>query len=145
MLKRFRSYQRGTLGLCIPTGCKVTSCQSLRMILSSGNQIQAALMWFEMGQVADFFQTSNFDSLYFWSQLTYRNLQCLFGKISTFLANLISIKRTRWIFDTCYALSKWPHLHRTYVIGGCIFFWLTLCDNIVLILWEFITNLQKFR
>ena len=26
------------------------------------------------------------------------------------------------IFNTRYALSKWPHLHRAYVISGCIFF-----------------------
>ena len=29
-----RSFQRGTVGLCRSTGCKVTSCQSWRMILS---------------------------------------------------------------------------------------------------------------
>ena len=25
-----------------------------------------------------------------------------------------------------FALSKWPHLHRAYVISGCIFFWLAV-------------------
>ena len=30
------------------------------------------------------------------------------------------------IFNTSYALSKVPHLHRAYVISGCIFFWLAV-------------------
>ena len=51
----FRSFQRGTLGVCKSTGFKVTSCQSWRMILSSRNRTWAALMWFEVGRVAGFF------------------------------------------------------------------------------------------
>ena len=47
LLKRLRTFQRGTLGLCRLTGCKVTSYQSWRMILSSRNRIWAALMWFD--------------------------------------------------------------------------------------------------
>ena len=26
----------------------------------------------------------------------------------------------------------WPHLHRAYVIGGCIFFWLAVPPNIII-------------
>ena len=29
-------------------------------------------------------------------------------------------------FNTSYALSKCPHLHRAYVISGCISFWLAV-------------------
>ena len=36
-------------------GCKTTSCQSWRMILSSGNRTQAALVWCEVGCAAGFF------------------------------------------------------------------------------------------
>ena len=43
------------MGVCRSTGCKVTSCQSWRMILSSGNRTQAALVRFEVGRVAGFF------------------------------------------------------------------------------------------
>ena len=32
------------------------------MILSFGNQNRAALVWFQVGRVAEIFQTSNFDS-----------------------------------------------------------------------------------
>ena len=35
ILRTLISFQRGTVGLCRSTGCKVTSCQSWRMILSS--------------------------------------------------------------------------------------------------------------
>ena len=73
-----------------------------------------------------FFQTTNFESLQLWCQLIYRVPQYLFGKISTSLTNSISIKRTKRIFNTSYALSKWAHLHRIYVIGGCISFWLAV-------------------
>ena len=45
MLRRLRSFQRGTVGLCGSTGFKVTSCQSWRMILSFGIRIWAALVW----------------------------------------------------------------------------------------------------
>ena len=50
MLRRLRSFQRGSVGLCRSTGFKVTSCQSWRMILSSRNRIQAALVWFDQGR-----------------------------------------------------------------------------------------------
>ena len=63
----------------------------------------------------------NFDSFQIYSQLTYRDTQYLFGKILTSL-NQISIEKTRRIFSTRHALSKWPHLHRAYVISGRIFF-----------------------
>ena len=55
MLRRFRSFQRGTVGLCRSTGCKVASCQSWRMILSSRNRTRAARVWFEVGRLAEFF------------------------------------------------------------------------------------------
>ena len=70
--------------------------------------------------------SSNFDSLQFCSQLTYRDPQYLFGKISSSLTNPSSMKRTKRIFNTSFALSKWPHLHRAYVISGCAFFWLAI-------------------
>ena len=58
--------------------------------------------------------------------MTYRDPQYLFGKISISLANTILIHRTSRIFDISYDLSKWPHLHKAYVINGCIFFWLAV-------------------
>ena len=39
MLRRLKSFQRGTAGLCSSTGCKVTSFQTWRMILSYRNRI----------------------------------------------------------------------------------------------------------
>ena len=55
VLRRLRSFQRGTVDLCRSTGSKVTSCQSWRMILSSGNRTRAAHLWFEVGRKAEFF------------------------------------------------------------------------------------------
>ena len=49
--------------------------------------------------------------------MTYRDPQCLFGKISTFLTKIISIQRIGRIFDVSFALLKWPHLHRAYLLG----------------------------
>ena len=72
--------------------------------------------------------------------MTYRDPQYLFGKISTSLTNTISIERTSRNFDTSYALSKWPHLHRAYVISGCISIWLAVCSSILKLLqflWSF--------
>ena len=34
------------------------------------------------------------------------------------------------IFNVSYTLSKRPHLHSAYVIGGCIFFWLAVHTSI---------------
>ena len=65
--------------------------------------------------------------------MTYRDPQYVFGKILTFLPNTISIQRTSRIFHTSYALSKWPHLHRAYIISRCIFFWLAVLTGIMTI------------
>ena len=48
--------------------------------------------------------------------------------------NSISIERTKRIFNTICALSKRPHLHRAYVIGGSIFFWLAVFQGFVFLL-----------
>ena len=58
--------------------------------------------------------------------MTYRNPWYLFGRISTSFTNIGSIKSTSRTFNTSYALSKWPHLHRAYIISRCIFFWLAV-------------------
>ena len=60
--------------------------------------------------------SSNFDSLYLCSQLTHRDPQYLFRKISTFSVDIISKKETGSIFQTDFALSKWPNLHRAYPV-----------------------------
>ena len=73
--------------------------------------------------------SSNFDSLQLCSQLTYRDPQYLFGKISTSLTNSSSIRTTKRVFNVSYTLSKRPHLHRAYVISGCIFFWLAVYEQ----------------
>ena len=65
MSRRFRSFQRGTVDLGRSTGCKVTICESWRMILSSRNRTRAALVWFEVGRAAGFFS-----DLQLWQHVT---------------------------------------------------------------------------
>ena len=92
-------------------------------IVQDLNLGRSLVVWLQLGGRI-FFQTSNFDSLQLWHQLTYREPHYLFGKISTSLTNSVSIERKKRIFNTSFAPSKWPHLHRAYVIGGCISIWL---------------------
>ena len=121
MLRRLRSFKRGAVGLCRSIGIKVASCQSWRFEKNSATRpISNHTSSYTIGS------SSNFDSLQLCSQLTYRDPQHLFGKISTSLTNSISIKRTKRIFNTSYGQSNKPHLHRAYVIGGGIFFWLAV-------------------
>ena len=56
--------------------------------------------------------------------MTYRDPQYLFEKFWTSLTNSSTIKRNKRILNISYDLSKWPHLHRAYVISGCI--WLAV-------------------
>ena len=37
------------------------------------------------------------------------------------IKNILSIQKVGRIFNIGFALSKWPHLHRPYVVGGCLF------------------------
>ena len=61
--RRFRSFQRRIVSLCKSRGYKVTVHQTLRMIPFFGIQTQATCACCIGGWVAEFFQTSNFDSL----------------------------------------------------------------------------------
>ena len=79
------------------------------------------------GRGLNFFQTSNFDSLQFCSQLTYRDPQYLFGKISISLKYIVSIQKTSRIPNIFFALSKWPHLHRAYLVSGPYSFSVPVC------------------
>ena len=126
MLRRFRSFQRGTVGLCKSNGCKFLSCQSWRFERNSATRpisSQCDRPGFHSGTIGS---SSNFDNLQISSQLTHRDPEHLFGKISISLTNSILIESAKRIFNTSYALSKRPHLHRAYVIGGCILIWLAV-------------------
>ena len=114
MLRRFRSFQRGTEGFCRLTGCKDTSCQSWRMTLSSGNQTRAALIWFEWAGGRIFCHTSNFDSLYLCSQLTYRDPQHLFGKIWTSLTYIFSIQMSSKFLRWFCSLKVTPFMYALF-------------------------------
>ena len=60
MLRGFRSFQKGTLGLCKSTGCKVTSCQSWRFEKNSAAQHESRWPGVDSWMMGS---SSNFDSL----------------------------------------------------------------------------------
>ena len=68
----------------------------------------------------DFFQISNFDSLYFCRPLIYRDPQYLFGKIKTSPVDKKSVQKTSSIFRIGFAWSKWPHFNSAYELGVLI-------------------------
>ena len=103
------------MGLSRSTGCKVTSCQSWRMILS------AALVWFEVGRLAEFFS-----NLQLWKLLTLTPVDLQrptvpLWKDLNHLNIIISIQRTRWIFNVVF-----DHLHRAYLLGVWYSFFVTV-------------------
>ena len=63
MLRRLRSFQRGTVGVCSSIGYKITSYQSWRRTLSSWNQTRAALLWFKLGRGQNFLLFALFSNL----------------------------------------------------------------------------------
>ena len=106
MLRRLRSFQRGTVGLCRSTGCKVTSCQSWKFEKNSATQPTPDYRGSTWAGGRIFCQTSNFDSLYLCSKLTYRDSQYLFGKIATSLTCIVSIQSSSRILNTGFAHLK---------------------------------------
>ena len=91
LTKMSKSFQRGTVSLCRLNGCKATIPQTVNC--PESNPGYPCVLPLRPGG-RFFFQTSKFDSLQFCSQLTYRDLQYLFGKISTSLTYWVSIWRT---------------------------------------------------
>ena len=115
MLRRFRPFQRGTVGLCRSTGCKVTGCQSWRMILSSGNRTRAARIWFEYGWVAEFFS-----NLQLWKLVTLQHFDLQRPTVPLWkglelVVNILA-QETGRILKISFTLLKWPNLHRVYFI-----------------------------
>ena len=97
-------------------GCKVTGHQTLGMIQPRSTRPRAE--WFEWGRgwTADFFLRP--------PTLTADDFEALWPKDFKFLAlkdlNLFKIvfkfQKTSIILRVGFALSKWPHLHRAYVV-----------------------------
>ena len=92
------------------------------MFKLSGTWALAACIWFNSGRVGEFFSNLQLWQLVTLQPLTYSNLQYLFGKDLDIVVNIISLQETASILKIGFDLSKWPHLHRAYVIRDCIFF-----------------------
>ena len=113
---RVRSFQRGTLGLCRSKDCKVTTCQSWRMILSSGNRTRAAHVLFEVGRMAEFFS-----NLHLWQLVTLhpfglQSPKSHFWKDLDLVVNIVSVNKTDSISKFGFVLSNWPYLHRANLV-----------------------------
>ena len=67
-----------------------------------------------------------FSNLQLWQPVTLQSfvlqrLTVSLWKGLSLIKNILSIQKVGRIFNIDFALSKWPHLHRPYVVGGCLF------------------------
>jgi len=117
---RFRSFQRGTVGLCKSKCCKVAEHQILRMILSYRTETP---VWCVVGWAWQSFSLN----LQLWQLITFhlfykqRPTTIPLWKDIILFKIILSTHKIGSILKIGFALSKWPHLHRTYVVGGCLF------------------------
>ena len=93
--------------------------------LSPGSNPADCLEW-GRGRLADFFlrpptlTASNFAAL--WPTTPKFSALKNLNPFST----VFKVQEAGSILKVGFALSKWPHVHRAYVIGGGIFFWLVV-------------------
>ena len=82
--------------------------------------------------------------------LTADNFAALWPTDSKFLAlkdlnpfkTVSKVQKTSSILRVGFALSKWPHLHRAYVVGGCIFNLGTVWPNVSNWRWLYVSTLS---
>ena len=119
LLRRLRSFQRGTVGLCRSTGCKVTSCQIWRFEKNSPARLESNITHEAWSWVSD-----NWIILKVWQTATLQPFNLTkttvpFRKDLDPVINIVSAQETDSILTIDFALSKWPHLHRAYVLTVC--------------------------
>ena len=121
-LKRLQIFQCWKFEVCRSKGCKITSHQTLRMIGAGQGSNPGRLLWVGPGPVGRLFlrpptlTASNFAALWPTEPIfTAFKVLILFSTVS-------KDQKASSILKVGFALSKWPHLHRAYVISGCIFF-----------------------
>ena len=118
LLTGFRSFQRGTVNLFRSKGCKAVVSRSLRMIPSSGNRIQAARMWCSVGWATDFFYDSQL-----WRLAALQSLDLLRSTVPLWkdlkpVVNILLAQRGGNILKIGFALSNWPYLDSSCLLGG---------------------------
>ena len=108
-------------GVCRSMGCKVTGRQTFRMIGSRLGIEPGQTGWLGPGPAGRLFLRP--------PTLTAGNFAALWPtdpKFSAFknlnpFKILSKVQEATIILRVTFALSKWPHLHRAYVVGGCLF------------------------
>ena len=121
VLKRFKPFYEKKFGVCRSKGCKITSHQTLRMIGPWPGFEPGQTGWLGPGPAGRLFLRP--------PTLTAGNFAALWPTDPKFLAlkdlnpfkTVSKVQKTSSILRVGFALSKWPHLHRAYVVGGCIF------------------------
>ena len=125
--KRFRSFIAENLESVGQRAAKLPAIKLWEWFEGAGYRTEADWFGWGRGRLADFFLRP--------PTLTACNFAALQPTDPKFLAlkdlNLLK-KHTKnqvasSILKVIFAFSKWPHLHRAYVISGCIFFTTAVC------------------
>ena len=124
LLRRFRSLHRAIVNLCWSKGCKVTVCQTSRLILLSMSRTWVARLWFDYGWAAEFFS-----NLKLWQFVTLQPFDLQTPTVPLWkdlepVVNILSAQETRSILKIGFALSKVPYLHSAYVVTVWVWAWL---------------------
>ena len=106
---------------CKSKGCKVTVRQTLKLFHCPGLEPGPPARGSTMAEWQNFFS-----NLQLWQLVTLQSFVLQRPTVSlwkglSLIKNILSIQKVGRIFDIGFALSKWPHLHRPYVVGGCLF------------------------
>ena len=117
LLRRLRSFQRGTVGLCRSTGVKVTSCQSWRFEKNSANwptsnHTSASQVWFLDDKII----------LQLWRFVTLQPVDLQrptvpLWKDIDLVIKLFSAQGFGSILDVHFVLTKRSYLQRVYLVS----------------------------
>ena len=119
--KGFRSFNAENLGSVGQRAAKLQAIKVWEWFDPGRSRIRADRFEWGRGRMADFFLRP--------PTLTDSNFAALWPTDPKFLAlkvlnpfkTVSKVQKTSSILRVGFALSKWPHLHRTYVVGGCLF------------------------
>ena len=112
----FRSFHRGTISLGRSKRDKVAVCKTLRMnALFLKANLEVALVAGE----ADFFSDLQLQWLVALQTFNLQRLTVPVLKDLNIFKCLLPVQKIGSIFNSCFALSKWPHFHSVNLVGNC--------------------------
>ena len=119
MLRRFKSFQNGTLIVCRSTGCKVTSCQSWRFEKNSAARLESNHTCAVQVPVLDNLIILKISWTVTLQPFDLQRLTLPFWKDLDPIGNKVSAQETGSILKISFALSISPHLLRAYSVPVC--------------------------